>query len=295
MIITLSGATGFIGKPLCAQLREAGHELRILGRRAEPPDGFPWDAIADPPPADAFDDADAVIHLVGEPIAQRWTTAAWHRIEASRVDSTRRLIKVLASMEQRPSVLICASATGVYGDRGDEILTETSESGRDQVAKLCLDWERAAQQAELLGIRVVMLRTGLVLGSAGGTLGHMLPAFRLGVGGPLGNGRQWMSWIHLDDLVRMIAFALDRPDISGPLNGTAPEPVSNREFTSALGSQLRRPAILPVPQFALNLLFGKMAKILTASQRVVPAAAMQHGFEFEHPSLKAALADLLKK
>jgi uncharacterized protein (TIGR01777 family) len=293
MILTLTGATGFIGKPLGELLRDHGHTLRVLGRRVAPPDGFKWDAIAEPPPPAAFEGTDAVIHLVGEPIAQRWTPTAWHRIEASRVDSTRRLVKVMAAMDPRPGVLICASATGVYGDRGDEVLTETSMPGSDPVARLCLDWERAARQAEQLGIRVVLLRTGLVLGRDGGTLGHMLPAFRLGLGGPLGNGRQWMSWIHLRDLIRLIAFALEQPDLSGPLNGAAPEPVTNRDFARLLGVQLRRPAVLPVPGFALRLLFGEMARILTASQRVVPDAALHHGFEFDEPTLAAALADIL--
>ena len=223
MTLTLTGATGFIGNPLCAMLRERGHPLRVLGRRAAPPEGFAWDASTDPPPAAAFEGADAVIHLVGEPIAQRWTPAAWHRIEASRVDSTRRLVKVLATLERRPATLICASATGVYGDRGDEVLTETSAPGTDKVAGLCQEWERSARQAEQLGMRVVLLRTGLVLGRDGGALARMLPAFRRGLGGPLGNGRQWMSWIHLLDLVRLIVFALERPDCNGPLNGVAPE------------------------------------------------------------------------
>lgn len=293
MIIALTGATGFIGKPLCALLRDRGHTLRLLGRHAAPPEGFAWDATADPPPAAAFEGADAVIHLIGEPIAQRWTRAAWHRIEASRVDSTRRLVKVLAAMEPRPAVLLCASATGIYGDRGNEVLTETSAPGSDAVARLCQEWERAAWQAEQLGMRVVSLRTGLVLGRDGGVLARMLPAFRLGLGGPLGNGRQWMSWIHLRDLVGLIVFALERPDINGPLNGVAPEPVTNLEFSRLLGAQLRRPAVLPVPGFALRLLFGEMASILTASQRVTPSAALDHGFHFEHPALPAALADVL--
>lgn len=294
MIVTLSGATGFIGKPLVGLLRSGGHELRMLGRRAAPPAGFAWDALAESPPAAAFEGADAVIHLLGEPIAQRWTAAAWQRIEASRVDGTRRLVERLAALESRPKVLICASATGIYGDRGDEVLSEASAPGSDAVARLCVDWERAARLAEPLGMRVVLLRTGLVLGRDGGTLAHLLPVFRLGLGGPLGNGRQWMSWIHLQDLVRLIVFALERSEVSGPLNGTAPEPMTNRDFTRQLGAQLRRPAILPVPRFALRLGFGEMAQILTASQRVMPEAALGHGFHFEHPALAGSLADLLE-
>lgn len=292
MKIALTGATGFVGKPLTARLRERGHTPNLLGRRAAPPDGFAWDALAAAPPTAAFEGTDAVIHLTGEPIAQRWTAAAWQRIVASRVDGTRRLVESLAALDRRPAVLICASATGIYGDRAGEVLTETSAPGSDAVARLCQDWEHAARQAESLGMRVVLLRTGLVLGRAGGALARMLPAFRLGLGGPLGNGRQWSSWIHLEDWVRLVEFALDQPALSGPLNAVAPEPVTQRDFARLLGAQLHRPALLPVPAFALRLLFGEMAGMLTASQRVLPEAAQRHGFHFTHSTLAAALAEL---
>lgn len=293
MTLTLTGATGFIGQPLCALLRDRGHALRLLGRSATPPEGMAWNALSDPFPAAALEGADAVIHLAGEPIAQRWSPRAWHRIEATRIDSTRRLVKALASLENRPHTLICASATGIYGHRGDEVLTESSAPGADKVARLCVDWERAAKQAEQLGIRVVLIRTGIVLGRSGGALARMLPAFRLGLGGPLGDGRQWMPWIHRDDLVRLLAFALDHPSLAGPINGVSPEPVTNRTFTRTLGAQLHRPAFLPAPRLALRLAFGEMARLLTDSQRVQPAAALNHGFTFDHPNLAAALADLL--
>ncbi len=293
MTLTLTGATGFIGRPLAARLRERGHTLRLLGRRAAPPDGFAWDALAAAPPSAAFEGAEAVIHLLGEPIAQRWTTAAWQRIVASRVDGTRRLVDALAALNRRPAVLICASGIGVYGDRGDELLTETSPPGSDAVARLCQDWEHAARQAEQLGMRVVLLRSGLVLGRDGGALARMLPAFRLGLGGPLGHGRQWTSWIHLEDWLRLVEFVLDQPALSGALNAVAPEPLTQRDFSRLLGAQLRRPAVLPTPAFALRLLFGEMAQLLTASQRVLPATAQRHGFHFTQPTLAAALAELL--
>jgi uncharacterized protein (TIGR01777 family) len=190
-------------------------------------------------------------------------------------------------------VLISASATGIYGDRGDEELTESSAAGDDRVARLCVEWEREAMRAEELGVRVVTLRTGLVLAPGGGVLAKMLPAFRMGLGGPLGHGRQWMSWIHLRDLVGLIRFALDNPEISGPLNGTAPGPVTNRDFTRELGMALRRPAVIPMPRPVLGLLFGEMAGILTASQRALPGKALAHGFGFGFPDFPAGLSAAL--
>ena len=294
MIVVLTGASGLIGRSLSAELRTAGHQLRLLGRRAGPPDGWQWDALGEPPPAAALDGVDAVIHLSGEPIAQRWTANTWQRIVASRLEGTRRMVEAMAAMGKRPGVFICASATGIYGDRGDETLTETSAPGTGAVAQLCQDWEGEARRAEALGIRVVLLRTGLVLAPDGGALGRMLPAFRLGLGGPLGDGRQWMSWIHLRDMVRLIGFALEHPDLCGPLNATAPEPVTNREFTRTLAATLRRPACLPVPRPALRLLFGEMAGILTSSQRVLPDVALRHGFSFEFSTLAPALREMFQ-
>lgn len=293
LTVTLSGATGLIGKALAAALRAQGHFVRSLGRSASPPNGWRWDALSQLPPAAALAGADAVIHLSGEPISHRWTSARWQRIVASRVDGTRRMVEAMAALDRPPPVLISASGIGIYGDRGDEILTETSGLGLDRVARLCMDWEREALRAEALGCRVVLLRTGLVLSPAGGALARMLPAFRCGLGGPLGTGRQWQSWIHLRDLVRLIEFALAEPAVRGPLNGTAPEPVTNREFARGLADVLRRPAFLPVPRPALRLMFGAMADILTASQRVLPETAARHGFRHEFPSLGPALADLL--
>lgn len=293
MIVTLTGASGLIGKALNGSLMADGHVVRPLGRRAAVPDGWSWDATVAEPPAAALSGADAVVHLLGEPIAQRWTAGAWRRIVASRLEGTRRLVETLARLEHRPSVLVSASATGIYGDRGGDMLTEDSAPGDDRVARLCEEWEREAMRAESLGIRVVLLRTGLVLSPRGGVLARMLPAFRMGLGGPLGDGRQWMSWIHAQDLVRLIRFALDQPAISGPLNGTAPEPVTNRDFTRALGVALRRPAVFPLPRLVLRLLFGEMAGILTSSQRVVPEKALACGFRFAISDIDAALMDIL--
>jgi len=294
MTVVVSGASGLIGGALCGALRGDGHLVRRLGRRAGPPDGWPWDALTEAPPAAALAGAEAVVHLSGEPIAQRWSAAAWQRIVASRVEGTRRMVEAMAAQASKPAVFISGSATGIYGDRGDEILTEASAPGGDRVAGLCTEWEREALLAETFGIRVVLLRTGLVLSPAGGVLARMLPAFRLGLGGPLGDGRQWMSWIHLRDMVRLIRFAMDQPAVRGPLNGTAPEPVTNRDFARILGAALHRPAVLPVPRPALRLMFGEMAAILTSSQRVLPAAASEQGFGFDFDGLAGALDDLLQ-
>lgn len=295
MIITLTGASGLIGKALNGSLVADGHDVRPLGRRAAVPDGWSWDATISEPPAAALSGVDAVVHLLGEPIAQRWTAAAWRRIVASRVEGTRRLVETLERLKHRPAVLVSGSATGIYGNRGDDILTEISAPGDDRVARLCEDWEREAMRAESLGIRVVLLRTGLVLAPRGGVLARMLPAFRMGLGGPLGDGRQWMPWIHARDLVGLIRFALDHPEVRGPINGTAPEPVTNRDFTRALGAALRRPAVFPVPRPVLRILFGEMAGILTSSQRVMPEKPLDLGFRFGFSDLGGALADILRR
>jgi uncharacterized protein (TIGR01777 family) len=254
---------------------------------------FVWDAARGEPPAEALQDADAVVHLAGEPVAQRWTDHARQAIRESRVIGTHNLVQALAKLPRKPAVLVCGSAVGYYGDRGDEILNESSSPGGDTLAQLCIDWEKEAQAAEASGIRVVRVRTGLVLDARGGALPRMLPPFRMGVGGKLGNGRHWMSWIHLDDLAALFQFALANA-VSGPLNGVAPNPVINAEFTRALAAAVHRPAIFPVPAFALRLLFGEMSEILLASQRALPQAAEAAGFRFRYPELAPALADVLK-
>jgi len=287
MNVTVTGATGFIGRRLTLALVDAGHAVRALGRRE-------WRSDEQEPPQEALDGADAVIHLAGEPVAQRWTPEVKKRIYSSRVDGTRHLVNALSTQSRRPQVLICASAIGYYGTRGDEILTEKSAPGDDFLAHVVVDWEKAAVLAESLAIRVVRMRFGMVLGKESGALAKMLPPFRLGVGGRLGSGRQWTAWIHIDDLIHLILFALATASVTGAMNATSPEPVTNAEFTKELATAVHRPAIFPVPKFALKLLFGEMAGMLLASQRVIPEAAKKAGFQFEHPKLGPALRRLVK-
>ena len=260
-------------------LAQAGHSPRALSRHA--------------PPAESLREADAVIHLAGEPLAQRWTAEAKRRIRESRVAGTRNLVEALAALPRRPEALICASAIGYYGSRGDEVLTESSAPGSGFLPEVCVAWEREAQAAEAFGMRVVRVRTGLVLDAGGGALVRMLPPFRMGVGGRLGSGRQWMSWIHLEDLAALFQFAVES-QVRGPLNAVAPNPVTNSDFTRELARALRRPAVFPVPGFALRLLFGEMADVLLASQRVAPGAAEAAGFRFRFPQLAPALEGLLR-
>ena len=270
--------------------------MHILGRRRRP--GIPasasfseWNAASEPPP-ESIAGADAIIHLAGEPVAQRWTEQAKARIRNSRVEGTRLMVQALSHHAQKPAVLVCASAIGFYGSRGDEILTETSAAGQGFLAEVVTDWEREAQAAEALGIRVVSLRFGVVLGP-GGALAKMETPFRLGLGGRIGSGRQWMSWIHVEDAAGLMLFALENTALHGPVNATSPQPVTNREFTRELAGALHRPAIFPVPESALKLLFGEMAGMLLDSQRVLPKAAEAAGFRFRHPELASAFRDIL--
>jgi len=278
MTVAVTGASGFIGRRLTPQLLAEGCVIRAISLRA---------AVS----RDTLAGCDAVVNLAGENIAQRWTHAAQRRIRESRVNGTRAL--VAAMRENPPKVLVNASAVGIYGSRGDEILTENSEPGGDFLAQVCLEWEREAREAEKLGVRVALLRFGMVLGGEGGALRRMLPAFKLGAGGRLGSGSQWMSWIHIADLCDLILFALRESVISGALNATSPNPVTNGDFTRALASVLQRPALFPVPAVALKLIFGKMAQVLLASQRAVPDRALRAGFEFQHPDIDLALRNLL--
>jgi uncharacterized protein (TIGR01777 family) len=277
VIVALTGASGFIGRALAGRLTAAGHEVRPLKLREE----------------QSVPACDAVVHLAGESVAQRWTTEAKRRILASRTDGTRRLIAELEKLPAPPRVLVCASAIGFYGSRGDEILDEKSAPGDGFLARVCVQLERAADPAAALGIRVVKLRIGVVLGPGGGALARMIPAFRLGVAGRLGSGRQWMSWIHLADLLALIEFALANGIISGPVNATAPNPVTNAQFTAGLARALKRPAFVPAPAFALKLMFGEMASMLLEGQRVLPRAALEAGFSSSYPELGPALRSLL--
>jgi uncharacterized protein len=296
--ITISGASGLIGRRLLKSLSAEGHSLHVLSRHAGTnlPGGVKlsaWDPARAEPPAESLRDADAVIHLAGEPVAQRWNDDVKRKIRESRVAGTRNLVQALAKLPTRPQALICASAVGYYGSRGDETLTESSPPGSDYLAEVCREWEKAAADAESLGIRVVRVRTGLVLDARGGALPRMLPPFKLGVGGKIGSGRQWTSWIHIEDLAGIFQFALTNP-VQGPVNGVAPNPVINADFTRALAAAVKRPAIFPVPGLALRVLFGEMADVLLASQRVLPKAAEGAGYRFRFPEVGAALSDLLK-
>jgi hypothetical protein len=278
MNIAITGGSGFVGRALTARLQAAGHAVTAVSLR-------------DTLPASALADCEAVVNLAGEPVSQRWTAAARERIRNSRIEGTRR---VVAALRQNPvRVLVSASAIGYYGSRGDEILTETAAPATDFLATVCAEWEREAHAAEEFGIRVVTPRIGIVLGPRGGALQHMLPPFKMGLGGRLGNGRQWMSWIHLDDLAALLDFALANPALRGPVNATAPKPVTNAEFTRELAAALHRPAIFPVPPFALKLLFGEMSEMLLGGQRALPEAAMRAGFSYRYSDVGRALAAAL--
>lgn len=287
MNITITGGTGFVGRAVRAHLERAGHRVMVLSRGGE----AAWDPLAGPPPEKALAEADAVVHLAGEPIAQWWTQAAKQRIWESRSTGTRNLVYGLSTLSRRPKVLVSASGVGIYGDRGDEVLTEGSKAGKGFLPEVAVEWEKQANLAASLGVRVVTLRIGMVLGQ-GGALAKMLPVFKLGMGGVLGPGRQWMSWITLEDLSRLIAFAVER-ELAGPVNAVAPGVVTNREFTAALGGAVRRPAVVPVPAFAVRLLFGEMASVVLESQRAVPEKVLGAGFSFRHPELGGALAAAL--
>lgn len=287
-----------IGRRLLKTLAAEGHTLHVLSRHAGTnlPPGVrlsAWDAMKGEPPADSLRDADAVIHLAGESLVQRWTADSKQRIRDSRVVGTRNLVEGLKKMSRPPDVLVSASAIGYYGSRGDEILTESAAPGSGFLPDLCAAWETQARAAEALGMRVVTVRTGIVLDTRGGALPRMLTPFKMGVGGKLGSGQQWMSWIHLQDLAGLFHLALDRP-LRGPLNGVAPYPVNNADFTRTLAAAVHRPALFPVPAFALKALFGEMSEVLLSSQRVAAKAAETEGYRFRFPQLETALADLLK-
>jgi uncharacterized protein (TIGR01777 family) len=278
MNIVITGASGFIGRPLAERLRAAGHTVSGVSLRTAPR-------------PEAFANCDAVVHLAGEPVAQRWTAAARERIMKSRVEGTRALVEALAA--HPPSVLVSASAIGYYGSRGDEILNESSTPSNDFLGQVAVGWEREAYAAEKLGVRVVTPRIGVVLGRGGGVIKAMVLPFRLCAGGRLGSGKQWMSWIHLEDLVAIFEFAIATPTLSGPVNAVAPNPVTNSEFTRELARTVHRPAIFPVPAFAIKLVLGEMSQILLGGQRVVPEALLHAGFRFQYSDLGAALRQIL--
>ncbi len=294
MRVTVTGGGGLIGGTIVAMLRERGDEVTILSRSGSG-GASRWDPLAEPAPAAALEGRDGVIHLAGEPIAQRWTPAVRESIRTSRTTGTANLVRGIGALVQAPRVLVGASAVGYYGDRGDEVLTEESAPGSGFLAETCVRWEQAALAAREHGLRVCVLRTGVVLDRSGGALAKMLPPFRLGVGGPVAGGRQYISWIGIADLARLYLAALDDARYDGAFNATAPAPVRNADFAKALGRALHRPAFAPVPGAALKLLFGEMAEIITDSQNAVPARLLELGHAFERPQLDGALADALAR
>ena len=288
----VTGSTGLVGRSLCAHLRQRGDEvLRLVRRAPAAEDEVQWDPTEGTCDAAAFD-VDAIVHLAGEGIAsRRWSKGQMLKIRESRVAGTRLISEGAVRITRRPQVLVSASAVGFYGDRGDEVLNEDSERGAGFLADVCDDWELATDQAVRAGLRVVNPRIGMVLAEGGGALTKMLLPFKLGLGGRIGSGRQWMSWIQLEDLVRVLCAAIDDESLSGPVNAVTPHPVTNSEFTRALGRALRRPTLFPLPAFAARLVMGKMAdELLLASAPVTPAKFTQAGFEFHSPEIKAGLA-----
>jgi uncharacterized protein (TIGR01777 family) len=300
MRIVVTGGTGFIGPVLSTRLIAKGHDVVVLTRDASRSrdhlhprvrvvswaEGAPdWEGV--------LDGAGGVVSLAGESIAQRWTAAAKQRIVASRVGAAAKLRLAIEKAKERPAVLVNASAVGYYGPQGDETLTEDSPPGAGFLAGTCVKWEEAARAIEPLGVRVVRVRTGIVLGDDGGALAKMLPPFKAFLGGPLGSGRQWMSWIHRDDLVDLFVFALQNPNVTGALNGTAPSPVTMKGFATALGHALHRPSFAPVPAAALKLLLGEMSTLILDGQRVLPKRALDLGFTFRFTGVEAALKDVV--
>jgi uncharacterized protein len=288
----ITGATGFIGRHLTSFLLARGDSVNYLARhRSKKMDSRAafhcWNP-GEPPPLTSVPRLDAVINLAGERIAQRWNSEVKQRIYASRVEGTRQLVSAIALLKHKPAALVSASAVGYYGDRGEEVLTEESAPGSDFLSRVCIDWEREAMAATQLDVRVVTPRFAVVLGRDGGALKQMLLPFRLALGGKFGSGRQWMSWIHVHDLVRLLVFAAENAPVAGPLNASSPSPVRNTLFTRLLARAVHRPAIFHVPKFALHLALGEMADSLLASQRVLPETTRQAGFEFEYPDLKSA-------
>lgn len=299
MNILVSGSTGFIGSALVSFLTANGHRVTRLVR-SEPKPGASeafWDPAVGTIDVRGLQGVEAAVHLAGENIAEgRWTAAKKARIRSSRTEGTHLLAQALTELANRPKVLICASAVGFYGDRGDETLREDSAPGKGFLADVCRDWEAASKPAAAKGIRVVHLRNGVVLGPNGGALAKMLLPFRAGVGGVIGSGKQYLSWISLDDLLGAIYFALTNGSLSGPVNAVAPNPATNREFTKALGRVLKRPTIFPMPASAARLAFGEMAdEMLLSSARVEPARLQAAGYQFKHPTLEEALRHVLGK
>jgi len=295
MHVLLTGGTGFIGRELCRQLLQAGHAVTVLSRAPRPAAGLPAAVHLIHRLEDAPTGIEAVINLAGEPLAEgRWNPTRKQIFRESRIGTTQQLLRWMGGLTVRPRVLISGSAIGYYGPQGDEPLSERAAAGQDFAATLCRDWETEAFKAQALSLRVCAVRIGIVLGTDGGALAKMLPPFKLGAGGPMGTGRQWMSWVTRSDLVRLMLWLLTHEAASGSYNGTAPVPLTNRDFSRTLGAVLKRPAVMTMPALVLKLMFGEMAEsLLLTGQRVVPAKAEAEGFEFQYRELEPALRHLL--
>lgn len=300
MRILVTGATGFIGGHLCRRLAEDGHQITILSRDPTSASAgvkvearaFPWAPMVSLPPPEALEGVDAVVNLLGESIAGRWSKAKKRAIMDSRVVGTSNLVAAMERVEKKPGVLVSASAVGYYAVYADEEINEDSPAGTGFLAEVCKRWEREAMKAEQLGLRVVRLRNAMVLGH-GGVLAAMLPMFRAGIGGPLGVGRQWWPWIHIDDVVGLVVHAVSEPAFSGAVNASSPQPVRQKEFARALAKLIRRPALLPTPSFVLRVVLGEFGAELLCSRRVIPTRALDAGYEFRFSQLGPALRDVL--
>jgi uncharacterized protein len=299
--VLVTGASGLIGSALCEALLVRGDEVVGLSRDPERSRSaspkvrwHPWEPTLERPPAAAFDGVDGVVNLVGERIDQRWTEGAKRRIMETRRTGTHNLVQAIAALERRPRVLVSQSAVGYYGDRGDAILDESSGPGESFDSQVVQAWERAAREVEASGMRLAILRTGQVLDPGGGMLGELLTPFKLGLGGPLAGGRQYLSWIHIDDELGILLWALENERVSGVVNATSPNPATNRVFSTTLGRALGRPAVMPVPGLVLDVKFGReFGQVLRGGQRVVPRRTLELGYKFKHPDLDEALRDLL--
>ncbi len=298
MRVTVTGATGRVGRHLVAALKQRGDEVTALSRDPDKAtellgvEAFAWNIKEDAAPKPALAGRDAIVHLAGEDVGQRWSKEVKAEILDSREKGTRNMVHSIFETKPRPKAFICASASGYYGARGSEPVDEHEPPGSDWLAEVTARWERQAETAKV-GIRLVIVRTGIVLDADGGALAKMLPPFKAGIGGPIGSGKQYMPWIHLDDLVGIYLAAIDHDRFNGAINASAPEPVTNKQFAKALGSALKRPAVAPVPGFTIKLMYGEMSQIVLKGVRMVPGRAAELGYEFRHPHLDEALASTL--